>query len=61
LLSEDQYYEALDQYGEGTFTAMIGAEAIRELLKKLNLIELRDSMRAELGEATSEANVAKSW
>ena len=59
ILSEDQYYEALDQYGEGTFTAMIGAEAIRELLKKLNLIELRDSMRGELGEATSEARRKK--
>jgi DNA-directed RNA polymerase subunit beta' len=59
ILTEDQYYEALDQYGEGTFTAMIGAEAIRELLKKLNLIELRDSMRAELGDATSEARRKK--
>ena len=59
ILSEEQYYEALDQYGEGTFTAMIGAEAIRELLKKLNLIELRDSMRGELGAATSEARRKK--
>jgi DNA-directed RNA polymerase subunit beta' len=59
ILNEEQYYEALDQYGEGTFTAMIGAEAIRELLKKLNLIELRDSMRSELGEATSEARRKK--
>ncbi len=59
ILTEDQYYEALDQYGEGTFTAMIGAEAIRELLKKLNLIELRDSMRGELGDSTSEARRKK--
>ena len=59
ILNEDQYYEALDQFGEGTFTAMIGAEAIRELLKKLNLIELRDSMRGELGESTSEARRKK--
>ena len=59
LLNEEQYYEALDQYGEGTFTAMIGAEAVKELLKKLDLKELRDSMRAELGEATSEARRKK--
>ncbi len=59
LLNEEQYYEALDQYGEGTFTAMIGAEAIRELLKKIDLKEQRDSMRAELGEATSEARRKK--
>jgi DNA-directed RNA polymerase subunit beta' len=59
LLNEEQYYEALDQYGEGTFTAMIGAEAVKELLKKLDLKELRDSMRAELSEATSEARRKK--
>jgi DNA-directed RNA polymerase subunit beta' len=59
LLSEDAYYDALDQYGEGTFTAMIGAEAIKELLKKMNLVELRDTMRAELSEATSEAKRKK--
>ena len=59
ILTEDQYYEALDQYGEGTFTAMIGAEAIRELLKKLNLAELQASMRGELGDATSEARRKK--
>ena len=59
LLTEDQYYEALDQYGEGTFTAMIGAEAIKELLKKINLHELRDAMRAELGDTTSEARRKK--
>ncbi|MFZ4541642.1 MAG: DNA-directed RNA polymerase subunit beta' [Rickettsiales bacterium] len=59
ILTEDQYYEALDQYGEGTFTAMIGAEAIRELLKKLNLAELQASMRGELGDSTSEARRKK--
>jgi DNA-directed RNA polymerase subunit beta' len=59
LLNEEQYYEALDQYGEGTFTAMIGAEAIRELLKKLDLKELRDSMRGELNESTSDARRKK--
>jgi DNA-directed RNA polymerase subunit beta' len=59
MLSEEQYYEALDQYGEGTFTAMIGAEAIRELLRKLDLKELRDSMRAEMVGTTSEAKRKK--
>ncbi len=59
LLSEEQYYDALDQYGEGTFTAMIGAEAIKELLKKLNLKELRETMRAELPSVTSDARKKK--
>ena len=59
LLSEDQYYDALDEYGEGTFTAMIGAEAIREVLKKVDLLELQESMRAELKEAASDARRKK--
>lgn len=59
LLTEDQYYEALDQYGEGTFTAMIGAEAIKELLKKLNLQELKEQMRPELATVTSETRRKK--
>jgi DNA-directed RNA polymerase subunit beta' len=59
LLNEEQYYEALDQYGEGTFTAMIGAEAIKDLLKKVDLNGLRDQMRAELSDATSEAKRKK--
>jgi len=35
LLSEDEYLKAQDEYGQDSFTAMIGAEAkaIRELLK----------------------------
>ena len=33
LLSEDEYLKAQDEYGEDSFTAMIGAEAIREMLK----------------------------
>ncbi|MFO0069330.1 MAG: DNA-directed RNA polymerase subunit beta', partial [Alphaproteobacteria bacterium] len=59
LLNEEQYYEALDQYGEGTFTAMIGAEAIKDLLKKVDLKAQREAMRAELGDATSEAKRKK--
>ena len=33
LLSEDEYVRAQDEYGQDSFTAMIGAEAIRELLR----------------------------
>src|SRR5918994_952132 len=32
LLSEDEYIRAQDEYGEDSFTAMIGAEAIRRIL-----------------------------
>lgn len=36
LLSEDKYQEALSKYGTG-FKAKIGAEAVRELLKEIDL------------------------
>ncbi len=59
LLSEEQYYDALDEYGEGTFTAMIGAEAIREVLSKIDLKTLQEELRAELKDTNSEAKRKK--
>src|SRR4030066_422775 len=37
LLSEDEYLKAQDEYGGDSFTALIGAEAIREMLTGLDL------------------------
>ncbi|MDI6688049.1 MAG: DNA-directed RNA polymerase subunit beta' [Desulfobacterales bacterium] len=49
LLSEDKYHEALETY-EAKFEAGIGAEAVKELLKRINLDEeykkLREDIRA---------------
>jgi DNA-directed RNA polymerase subunit beta' len=41
LLTEDEFYKAQDEYGDDSFTAMIGAEAIRELLQAIDLEKLR--------------------
>ena len=54
LLSEDEYLKAQDEYGQDRFTAMIGAEAIRELLKGLELEKLEASLRAEMQETESD-------
>ena len=54
LLSEDEYLKAQDEYGQDSFTAMIGAEAIRELLKGLDLEKLEASLRAEMQETESD-------
>ncbi|HEY2445085.1 MAG TPA: DNA-directed RNA polymerase subunit beta', partial [Rhizomicrobium sp.] len=48
LLSEDEYYRAQDEYGGDSFTAMIGAEAIRTLLQAIDLERLRDTLRADI-------------
>src|SRR5712671_1232344 len=54
LLSEDEYLKAQDEYGQDSFTAMIGAEAIRELLKGLELEKLEASLRVEMQETESD-------
>src|SRR3954465_15904325 len=54
LLSEDEDLKAEDEYGQDSFTAMIGAEAIRELLKGLELEKLEASLRAEMQETESD-------
>ncbi len=48
LLSEDEYYRSQDEYGGDSFTAMIGAEAIRNLLQAIDLEKLRDFLRVEI-------------
>src|SRR5215831_11414395 len=54
LLSEDEYLKAQDEYGQDSFTAMIGAEAIRELLKGLDLEKLEATLRAEMADTDSD-------
>src|ERR1700687_852753 len=54
LLSEEEYLKAQDEYGQDSFTAMIGAEAIRELLKGLELEKLEASLRAKMQETESD-------
>ncbi len=48
LLTEDEYYKAQDEYGNDSFTAMIGAEAIRILLQAIDLTKLREDLRVEI-------------
>ncbi|HEY7765145.1 MAG TPA: DNA-directed RNA polymerase subunit beta' [Aestuariivirgaceae bacterium] len=59
LLTEDEYLKAQDSYGEDSFTAGIGAEAIREILMGINLEKTRDELRKEIAESTSELKPKK--
>ncbi|MGO8839809.1 MAG: DNA-directed RNA polymerase subunit beta' [Methyloceanibacter sp.] len=59
LLSEEDYLKAQEDFGEDSFTASIGAEAIRELLKGLDLEKTRDELRVEIAESTSELKPKK--
>ena len=59
LLTEDQYNEAIEEYGADSFTAGIGAEAIREILSAMDLPKIRDDLRQEIAEATTELKPKK--
>lgn len=58
-LTEDEFYKAQDEYGEDSFTAGIGAEAIRKMLEALDLPTLKDQIRAELAVAKGELKPKK--
>ncbi|MDI9849723.1 DNA-directed RNA polymerase subunit beta' [Rhodoblastus sp. 17X3] len=59
LLNEEEYVIAQDEYGQDSFTAMIGAEAIRELLRGLDLEGIAAQLKVEIAEATTELKPKK--
>jgi DNA-directed RNA polymerase subunit beta' len=58
FLSEDKYQEALVKYG-GAFKAKIGAEAVREFLKEIDLGVLCKKLRKDMEKATPAGTNAK--
>src|SRR5690242_1584235 len=59
LLTEEDYLKAQEDFGEDSFTAAIGAEAVRELLMGLNLEKEAEQLRKEIAESTSELKPKK--
>ena len=59
LLNESQYNDAIEKHGDGSFIAGMGAEIIRDILKSLNLPNLRDKLRLELASVGSEVKKKK--
>ena len=58
ILTEEAYLDALEEYGD-EFTAMMGAEAVQQLLKDINLKEEIARLREELPGITSESKSKK--
>ena len=56
VLTEQRYREAREQYGNG-FRAGMGAEAIRELLRELNLKKLQEDLRKDYRETSGQKRV----
>jgi len=59
LLSEEEYMEAQDEYGEDAFTAGIGAEAVREILINMDLEAECAKVREDMKETGSELKLKK--
>ena len=58
-INEEQYQKAVEEYGEDAFSVGIGAEAIREMLKAIDLEAERATLRVDLKETNSEAKRKK--
>ena len=58
LLTEDNYLEALEQYGD-EFEAKMGAEAVRELLSNIDVKQEFEELRDEIPRTKSETKLKK--
>ncbi len=59
LLSEEDYIKAQDQYGASNFTAKMGAEAVRELLKELELEKIVQKFQRQVKVSKSKQSRAR--
>ena len=58
LLTEDDYLAKVEEYGD-EFNAVMGAEAVRELLRTMNIQREIETLREDLGATGSEAKIKK--
>ncbi|MGB7479186.1 MAG: DNA-directed RNA polymerase subunit beta' [Burkholderiaceae bacterium] len=58
IMSEDDYAAKYEEYGD-EFTAYMGAEGIRELLRSIDIDREAETLRTELKESKSEAKIKK--
>ncbi|RZV44856.1 MAG: DNA-directed RNA polymerase subunit beta' [Acidimicrobiales bacterium] len=59
LLTEEEYLDAQTEFGEDSFTAAIGAEAVREMLMNLDLEAEVERVRFDMSETGSELKLKK--
>ncbi len=58
LLTEDDYLAKVEEYGD-EFNAVMGAEAVRELLRTMDVHNEIETLRQDLGATGSEAKIKK--
>ena len=55
ILTEDQHNEAQEKFGEDSYKCGMGGDAVRELLRKVDIIKVGDEIRKDLDECESDA------
>ncbi|MFV8818735.1 DNA-directed RNA polymerase subunit beta' [Haliea sp. E17] len=58
LLSDEEYYEAMEEFGD-EFAAKMGAEAVQDLMKQLDLEQEIARLREEIPSTNSETKIKK--
>ena len=59
LLTDDKYEKAVEKYGPDSFVADMGADAVKEVLKRLDLQKLSSLLRSEMKKTASEVKKKK--
>jgi DNA-directed RNA polymerase subunit beta' len=59
ILSEEEYYDFQDKFGEDSFQAGIGAEAVKKMLQAIDLKTEKLKLREDLSTTTSETKRKK--
>ena len=59
IMSEDEYIAKTEEYGDGAFTAIMGAEGIRDLLRSIDIDREVETIRADLKATGSDAKIKK--
>ncbi len=59
LMNEEEYENALQEFGVDSFQALIGAEAIKEMLSNIDLKKEQKQLRKQLKDSSSEAKSKK--
>ncbi|MFN7131637.1 MAG: DNA-directed RNA polymerase subunit beta', partial [Myxococcales bacterium] len=59
LLSEEKLHKALEEHGYDSFTYGMGGEAVREILRGIDVETLAEELRKEMKAATSDAKRKK--
>ncbi len=57
VLNEQEYQQAVQEYGAGSFKAQMGAEAIQKLLQNLDLLALEEQLKEDVESSSNQRRI----